>query len=65
MDLKEGRSDQSQMCLGIVCLKVAVLIVYFVSVWRQKVVSPIQPICLKMKMPFRSQTSSLRPKSAL
>lgn len=46
-------------------LKIAVLIVYFVSVWRQKVVSPIQPICLKMKMPFRSQTSSPRPKSAL
>lgn len=65
MDLKEGRSDQSRMCLGIVGLKIAVLIVYFVSVSRQKVVSPIPPICLKMKMPFRSQTSSPRPKSAL
>lgn len=46
-------------------LKVAVLITYFVSVWKQKVASPIQPICLEMKMPFHFQTSSPRPKSAL
>lgn len=38
---------------------------YFVSVWRQRVDLPIQPICLEMKMSSHFQTSFQRPKSAL